>query len=199
MKCIITTIVFGLSLLLSGAGISYSADFQKGYDAYQKGDYAAALREWSELAEQGHANSQVYLGDMHDKGEGVPQDYKQAVKWYRKAAERGNPKTPFYIGVMFYAGYSVPQDYKEAIKYFRKAAERENTDAQYNLGVMHELGQGVLQNNIYAYMWYDIAASNSHTRAAKNRGKTARYMTASDISKAQELAKECVAKNYKGC
>lgn len=167
MKRIITTLVFGLSLLLSAAGISYSAETdepaQKAAEAYQKGDIATALREWSVFAYQ------------------------------------GNPKTPFYIGVMFYAGYSVPQDYEEAIKFFRKAAERENTDAQYNLGVMHELGQGVLQNNIYAYMWYDIAASNSHKRAAKNRGNTARYMTTSNISKAQELARECVAKNYKGC
>ena len=39
-----------------------SADFQKGLDAAQRGDFATALKEWKPLAEQGHANSQFYLG-----------------------------------------------------------------------------------------------------------------------------------------
>ncbi len=63
-----------------------SADFQKGLDAAQRGDFATALKEWKPLAEQGHANSQFYLGWMYDNGQGVPQDHKTAVKWYTRAA-----------------------------------------------------------------------------------------------------------------
>ncbi len=54
--------------------------------AYQRGDYATALREWHPLAEQGGANAQLLLGSMYDNGLGVPQDYAEAVKWYSKAA-----------------------------------------------------------------------------------------------------------------
>ena len=32
---------------------AFSADFQKGVTAYDSGDYATALREWTPLAEQG--------------------------------------------------------------------------------------------------------------------------------------------------
>ena len=37
--------------------MSWSADLQKGLTAYQRGDYATALREWTPLAEQGSADA----------------------------------------------------------------------------------------------------------------------------------------------
>ncbi len=63
------------------------ADFQAGVDAYNRGDYATALREMQLLAEQGNASAQFNLGFMYNKGQGVPQDYTEAVKWYRLAAD----------------------------------------------------------------------------------------------------------------
>ncbi len=39
------------------------ADFQEGNAAYERGDYAAALREWRPLARQGDANAQA--GAVH--------------------------------------------------------------------------------------------------------------------------------------
>ena len=67
--------------------MSWSADFQKGSAAYQSGDYATALREWTPLAKQGNVGAQYLLGVMYRKGQGVPQDYKSAVKWWRLAAK----------------------------------------------------------------------------------------------------------------
>ncbi len=61
-------------------------DFQKGFEAYQRGDYATALREWRPLAEQGAADAQYALGRMYDNGEGVPQDDAEALKWYTVGA-----------------------------------------------------------------------------------------------------------------
>lgn len=34
------------------------ADFQKGMNAYNQGDYVTTLKEWRPLAEQGHASAQ---------------------------------------------------------------------------------------------------------------------------------------------
>ena len=68
---------------------AFSADFQKGSAAYQSGDYATALHEWTPLAKQGDADAQYNLGIMYDKGQGVPQNYKTAVKWWKRAAEQG--------------------------------------------------------------------------------------------------------------
>ena len=64
---------------------------------------------------------------------------------------------------------------------------------------MYANGKGVLQDNVYAHMWFNIAASNGHEIAAISRDIMVNEMTPSDISKAQQLARECVAKDYKGC
>jgi hypothetical protein len=48
-------------------------------------------------------------------------------------------------------------------------------------------------------MWHNIAASNGQEEAAKSRDSISRKMTSADISKAQQMARECVAKNYRGC
>ena len=66
------------------------ADFAKGLDAYQKGDYATAMKELKSLAEQGNDNAQNILGLMHQYGQGVTKDYKIAVKWYTLAAGQGH-------------------------------------------------------------------------------------------------------------
>jgi len=66
------------------------ADFDEGWAAYQRGDYATALREYRPLAEQGGATAQYNLGLMYANGQGVPQDYVQAHKWLNLAATQGN-------------------------------------------------------------------------------------------------------------
>jgi TPR repeat protein len=116
-----------LLTLLVGTPAS-SADWEKGWTAYDSGDYATALREWTPPAEQGDAA------------------------------------------------------------------------AQYKLGVTYEKGTGVIQDNVYAHMWYNIAASSGKSKnAPKNRDIVAGKMTPSQLETAQNLARECVRRKYKGC
>jgi len=61
MKRTLATICLTLTLLFGSAGMSRSADFQKGQTAYQDGGFATALREWKPLAEQGYAPAQKNL------------------------------------------------------------------------------------------------------------------------------------------
>ena len=65
------------------------ADFQEGFAAHKRGDYATALREWRPLAEQGYADAQYNLGILYENGGGVPQDYVQAHLWFNLAAAQG--------------------------------------------------------------------------------------------------------------
>ena len=58
-------------------------------EAYEKRDYAEALKEYERLAGQGNVDAQGCLGDMYEMGQGVEQDCKKAAYWYRKAAKRG--------------------------------------------------------------------------------------------------------------
>ncbi len=63
-----------------------------GKDAYSRGEYAEALREWRSVAKYGgveSAEAQFLIAGMYFHGKGVPQDYGEAAKWYRKAAEQG--------------------------------------------------------------------------------------------------------------
>ena len=69
MISIIAALIFG------SIGALLAADFDAGLAALQKGDYAAALREWMPLAERGDAVAQFNLALMYDNGQGVRQDY----------------------------------------------------------------------------------------------------------------------------
>jgi len=152
-----------IALILLFSTVGWSADFKKGFEAYLKKDYQTALREWRLAAEQGYAEAQLWLGVMHEKGQGVIQDYQTAVKWYRLAAEQGK------------------------------------ASAQFNLGLMYSLGQSVPQDYVYAHMWINVAGSQGNKGAAKARELAAKSMTPSQIERAQDLARECVKKNFKGC
>ena len=65
-------------------------------------------------------------------------------------------------------------------------------------GVDHNK-QGVSKGKFYAHMWFNIAASNGVEGAAAARATVANRLTAADLSKAQDLARNCVRKEYKGC
>ena len=247
------------------------ADFQKGLDAYQSGDYATALKEWEPLAEHGDVDAQFHLGYMYSYGQGVTRDNITAVMWYEKAAKQGYIKALFWLGVTYEDGLAgVTQDYKAAIKWYELAAEQghlysqrklhslyikpgatqsrrnalkwlklaaEQGDAhsQWMLGSMYRDGQGILQDYKAAIKWYKLAAEQGDATAQSNvgysylrgegvtldysrshmwfnisnfqgnefavfgRDQVQKFMTPSQIEKAQELARECVAKNYKDC
>ena len=91
-------------------------------------------------------------------------------------------------------GLGVPQDDAEAVRWYRKSAEQGVAKAQFFLGLMYTLGRGVPQDYAEAYMWYNLAATQGHKHAAKNRDRIAKTMAPADVSKAQKLAREWMAK-----
>ena len=104
-------------VLLAGAGLNACTDpdegraaYKKGFAAYERGDYATALREWQPLAEQGDAKAQFSMGVMYAQGQGVPQDYNAAAQWYRRAAEQGDAVAQSILDAMYAMGQNVPPD-----------------------------------------------------------------------------------------
>ena len=126
-------------------------------------------------------------------------DFVTALKEFKPLAEQGDVRAQFNLGVMYYNGDGVPQDYKTAMKWYTLSAEQGNAGGQVFLGIMYAIGQGVIQDNVYAHMWFSIAASSGSEGGIKYRDVVLERMTLSQIEKAQDLARECVAKNYKGC
>ncbi len=68
---------------------SWGADFQKGKDAYDSGDYETALSEWRPLAEEGRPSAQYNLGLMYLN---VYQDLANGTKMWIKSAAQGQEK-----------------------------------------------------------------------------------------------------------
>ena len=193
------TIICTAAVLLIGVTEGWSNEFQKGWDAFNIRDYAAALKKWRAVAEQGLAEAQFNLGLIYDNGLGVTEDNQEAVKWYRRAAEQGLTEAQNNLGLMYEKGEGISEDDQEAAKWFRRAAEQQHAKAQANLGFIHANGKGVLQNYVLAHMWSNIAASNGNKTAGENIEIFEEKMSASQIQRAQKLAIECVEKNYKGC
>jgi len=119
-----TLAILILSLLTLLSAPALGADFDKGFSAFQRGDYATALREWTPLAEQGHAKAQHNLGLMYRQGMGVEKDFTAAAEWYRRAAEQGIAIAQHNLGVLYYEGDGVEQDYTAAAEWYRRAAEQ---------------------------------------------------------------------------
>ena len=85
-KHILTFLSLLLCFIASIERPVFSADFDKGFAAYKSGDYAAALREFKPLAQQGNAGPHYFLGDMYNEGHGLPQNFVYAHMWYNIAA-----------------------------------------------------------------------------------------------------------------
>jgi TPR repeat protein len=102
-------------------------------------------------------------------------------------------------GATSYAGLSVNQYYIRPHMVYQQAAEQGDSEAQYRLGFMHYRGNSIPQDYIRAYMWWNIAASKGNENAVTNLVKVEKKMTPEQLEKAQELARLCVVKNYKGC
>ena len=130
-------------------------------------------------------------------------DYALAERLFRPLAEQGDAKAQFYLGWVYYMGQRVPQDAQEAVKWYRKAAEQGLVRAQLNLALMYETGQAAPQDFVRAHMWLNVAAATSSGEIAKdamrNRDEVASKMTATQIEKAQEMARRCQDTKFKEC
>jgi uncharacterized protein len=122
---------FSVALVLSMIcfAVPAWADYQAGMDAYNRGDFSTALREWQPLAEKGDARAQFSLGLSYENGDGVPRDYTKAREWYEKAAAQGDAKAQLYLGLQFSFGQGVPMDVVQAYMWYSLAAGNGNAHA----------------------------------------------------------------------
>ena len=92
------------------------------YVAFDRSNYATALKVWLPLAEQGEPAAQTYVGEIFEKGLGVPSDYAAAAVWYRRAAENGYSRAAINLGSLYEQGLGVPQDKMQALVWYRRAS-----------------------------------------------------------------------------
>ena len=155
----------------SPAPVAAPADaLSNGKAAFDRGDYAAAMRWNRAAADQGNPTAQTLIGYLYEKGLGVARDDAEALAWYRKAAQQGHAPAQRNIGILYEQGAGVAQDHAEALRWYRMAAEQGNAGAQTNAGHLYEKGLGVPQNYSEALRWYRKAADQEEATAQNNIG-----------------------------
>ena len=78
------------------ASVASAADFAAGRNAYIRGDFQVAYKEFLPLAHEGDAKSRVGVGLLYAKGQGVEQNDVEAHRWFTLAAEQ-KPKPDVFV------------------------------------------------------------------------------------------------------
>lgn len=87
-------------------------------------------------------------------------------------------------------------DIATAVKWYRLAAAQGHQMAQHYLGFFYRSGWSVPVDYVLAHMWYNL--SGYHSQFYGPLGLQAQ-MTPSQIEKAQDMARKCLASNFKQC
>jgi uncharacterized protein len=177
----------GLSLALLLA-LPAAADFADGWEAFKKGDYATAVKEWKPVAERGDTKAQLSLAAMYSNGQGVAQDQEEAGRWYRRAAVLGDSDAQFALALRYWNGEGVERDDKEAVRWFRLAAGQGDPEAQLRVGLCYRSGIGTTQDHVLALMWLTLAGRHGEKRATGIATTLAAEMFPAEVAEAIRLA-----------
>ncbi|PAU76634.1 SH3 domain-containing protein [Halomonas salipaludis] len=160
-----------LSVVIGLYATQVLADYEKGVMEYRRGNYASAIHEWRQLAEQGDTRAQHSLAMMHENGDGVAASEEEAKKWYRLAADQGYMPAQLSLAELHMRRQGDDTSFvEEAALWYRRAAEQGSEAAQFQLGLLYLEGRGVAQDDGQAAVWFEAAAQQGVTNAQNNVG-----------------------------
>lgn len=171
--------------------------YEEGVDAFERGDYKIAFKEFKVLAGNKDSRGQYALGLMYDLGIGVPLNFKEATKWYLLSAEQGHADAQNNLATMYEEGEGVEKDSEKAIKWYELAAQQGNFDAPNNLGVMYLKGIAVRRNYVKAYMWFHLGEVKGDRAAKRNRQFVEKKMANEEIVEANQQVGEWMKSHLK--
>lgn len=138
------------------------ADTKAGVDAWTRGDYAAAVREWTAEADRGDADALYNLGQASRLGQGAPSDLSKAEVYYGRAAALGHLQAADNYGLLLFQR----GEQTRALPYLVAAAGRGEPRAQYLLGVAHFNGTLVARDWPRAYALVSLSSQQGVVPAA---------------------------------
>lgn len=167
------------------AGMAF-ADVKAGVDAWARGDYPAAIREWQGPADKGDADAQFNLGQAYKLGRGVPADLRKAEELFGRAAQKGHLQASDMYGLLLFQR----GERAKALPYVRAAADRGEPRAQYLLGVAHFNGDNVPKDWVRAYALTSLAQQAGVAQAKTALAQMDRYIPLEQRQQAAALAPE---------
>lgn len=162
------------------------ADVKAGVDAWQRGEFSAAIREWRPLADRGDPDAQFNMGQAYKLGRGAPADLKIAQSWYQKAAAQGHEQAQANLGLILFQSGSRAA----AMPWIRKAADRGDARAQYVLGTALYNGDLAGKDWPRAYALMTRAAAQGLPQAADSLVQLDRHLPLADRQKGIALARQ---------
>ena len=160
------------------------ADVKDGVDAWSRGDYPAAVREWQAPADKGDPDAMFNLGQAYRLGLGVTADATKAEYYYARAAEAGHVRAADTYGlILFQTGRT-----QQALPYVEAAAKRGDPRSQYLLGVSYFNGEIVSKDWVKAYALLTLANSQSLPQAASAIAQMDQYIPMEQRQQAAGLA-----------
>lgn len=177
-----------VGLALAGALLSSAAgaDVKAGVDAWARGDWATAVREWQQPAAAGDADAQFNLGQAYKLGRGVKMDMAQAERWYALAAQQGHAQAEDNYGlILFQNGKRA-----DAVKWLERSSQRGEARSQFVLGTMLFNGDAVPKNWRRAYALMTRASSAGLPQASATLAEMDRYVPLPDRQAALVMARD---------
>ncbi|KAI9197224.1 uncharacterized protein BJ171DRAFT_571005 [Polychytrium aggregatum] len=121
-------------------------------------DRVKAAGMFEQLANEGHSDSQLWIGECYHWSVGVSEDNDNAFEWFSKSADQGNSYGQWMVGECYYNGHGVAEDLAKAAEWYRKSAEQGNRYGQHDLGNCYRYGDGVPKDIDTAVFWYHKSA-----------------------------------------
>lgn len=167
------TILLACCLGLAAPAVAAGPSVKAGVEAWQKGDQAAAVAIWRNLAEKGDADAAFNLGQAYRLGRGVPADSSQAKKWFEAAANKGHVDAQVSLGLLLFDN----GDRAAAMSWLRKAADKGEPRALLVVGTALFNGDGMKQDPVLGYAFVSRAAAQGLAPAKSTLAEMDKIMT----------------------
>jgi hypothetical protein len=159
-----------------------------------------ALAETKIAAEGGNPLAQYELAKSYEEHG----DFESAEKWYALAAQKEIVEAECAYGDILMKSVKHHEDDKivernpdpaAAVQWYTKAAVKGCRPAMVSLGHCFEDGKGVKRDYVEAYRWYTVAEKFGDASVEPILQKLILEMKVAEITKAQQLADDFVAKH----
>ena len=163
-----------------------AADTKAGVDAWTRGDFGAAVKEWQAQAARGDSDAVFNLGQAYRLGKGVKQDLTKAEQLFGQAAGMGHLQAADNYGLLLFQR----GERAKALPYLRTAADRGEPRAQYLLGIAHFNGDLLPKDWVRAYALVTLALQQSLPQAAGALAQMDQYIPIEQRRQGVQLAAE---------
>jgi cell division septation protein DedD len=162
------------------------ADVKAGVDAWSRGEYEAAVKEWRGPALKGDSDAQFNMGQAYKLGRGVKSDLSVALDWYRRAAQQGHLQAADSYGHLLHYQGKVT----DALPYLQASSERGEPRAQYLLATELFNGVHMQKDWVRAYALMTRASSSGMAAASRSLAQMDQYIPIEQRQQGTVLAGE---------